>query len=68
MITYAKWLESQQVTMFYEVTGKLPDGTVFQVQKKVVCENEKAANDLITEWNRLAGLTKEINYYYRRLG
>lgn len=56
-----------ELTMFYECVGTLPDGSVFQVQKSVVVQSEKEANSLIEEWNRIAKITKEVKYSYRRL-
>lgn len=56
-----------EVRMSYECIGTLPDGSVFQVKKTITVASEKEANALITEWNRLATLTKEIKYSYRRL-
>lgn len=61
------WTNPSEVTMTYECLGKLPDGTIFQVQNTIICQNEKDANDKINEWNRLATITKEIKYSYRRL-
>lgn len=53
--------------MHYECLAKLPDGSIVQVQNKREVLSEREANDLIAEWNRLAKLTQNIQYSYRRL-
>lgn len=56
-----------EFTMHYECLIKLPDGTITQVQGTRKVNSEWEANTLIAEWNRIAKITKGIEYNYRRL-
>lgn len=66
-MNYQDWLTQNGFTMQYECVGKLPDESTFQVKKQINVSSDKEADALITEWNRLATLTKIVTYSYRRL-
>lgn len=54
-------------TMHYECTATFPDGTTQNFVQKRVVENEKQAQTLIAEWNRLSTITNGIKWNFRRL-
>ena len=66
-MSYQDWLDQNGFTMHYEVIAIMPDGSVLQTQKSRKVASNKQADDLINEWNRLAKITQNVKYSYRRL-
>ena len=64
---YQDWYDAKKFTMHYEVICEFPNGDTLQYKGKREVISEREADWLIEEWNRLAQITKNIKYSYRRL-
>lgn len=66
-MNYQDWIDAKRFTMHYEVICILPNGDTLQYKSSREVESESEADRLITEWNRLATITRNVRYSYGRL-